>query len=107
MVPNDDKLVIPKKRLPTQPRGAIYLAAILWLYLDRYHAPIWLVGVLTALFLIALVAILVRKVQQQEREVLFRSADRDNSGGLDRSPSQGIPPTGLFPRRWKRGKIVT
>jgi uncharacterized membrane protein len=59
-----DRRVIPWKRVPAKPAGVLWSAAIGWLYLDKYHAPEWLIGACAVLALILFVVVCVNAAQQ-------------------------------------------
>lgn len=68
-----EMFVIPTRRIPVNPVKVLLLAALVWLYLDRFHAPIWLLGALGMLLFILLAAVCLRAHQQKERDILFQT----------------------------------
>ncbi len=94
-MPSEERWVIPRKRIPTHAFKMVWPAAVLWLYLDRYHAPAWLMGVLGTLVGMTFVGLLTQMFRERSREILFRPDSQEEIQGR------------RFPDSWKKNKIST
>lgn len=87
------KKVVSFDNLPTHPAKVIYLAAIAWLYIDRYQAPGWLIGVIGTIMALILLASIIAFIKQTPSEVVFTS---DMIGADEEWP---------YKKMWNRGKL--
>ena len=69
---NDERLVIPTKRLPMNIMRVVWGLGLIWMYLDRYHSPVWAISSAFTLGVILLIVCLVRQFQQIEKDPMFK-----------------------------------
>jgi len=86
------KKVISKTVIPTYPGKMTMLGAIVWLYLDRYSAPGWLIGSVGTVLVLALIGLIIEAIREKEEIPVFRS---------DLEETESKP----FQKLWNRGKM--
>jgi hypothetical protein len=64
------RVVIPFRALPTvRPIRVVLIAAVVWLYADKYQWPGWLIGALGLLFVILVAASLLCIADEVEKDL--------------------------------------
>jgi hypothetical protein len=72
--------VIPYHRIPNNPMRVVLFAAVVYLFLDRYHAPDWLYGALGAFFAILWVVAFFMARKQVECDIEFKEDESHQKG---------------------------
>jgi hypothetical protein len=72
---------------------ALSLGAVVWLYLDRYQAPGWLIGSVATIFALLMIGVVYNAIQEKEDEPLYRSDVEKKTESK------------LYQDLWNRGKM--
>ena len=64
--------VISWRQLPSRPWNWVWAAMILWMFLDRFHAPGWVWGAVGTILGLVLIGSLANWFSEEEIEIQFK-----------------------------------
>jgi hypothetical protein len=69
---DNESWVLPWNRIPARPINLIMLAAVSWLYMDKYHCPSWAIGVIATIFVLPLIGTICLMITQKTKDIVFK-----------------------------------
>jgi hypothetical protein len=89
---DSEEWVIPPERIPVRPSSVFWVGLVVWLFMDRYHFPVWAVGAIVTSFSLIFLGTIFVAYRAVKKDIVFKAELEEES-------------TSPFKKLWSRGRM--